>query len=470
MTTNYSSTASPTTLAAGCTNSATTIQVAATTGFPAVNFVLALDYGAAGQELVLVTNVSGTTLTVTRGYDSTPAAAHSIGAAVVHTHAAIDFRTSRTHEATSAGVHGVSGAVVGTTDAQAVTNKDLTSGTNTFPTTLATLTGAQTLTNKTVALGSNTVSGTRAQFNTAMTDDDFASLTGTETLTNKTLGSTNTINGFTASRLAETDGTGKLVSGSKTIPAGAVLGTTDAQTVTNKDLSSSTNTFPARPNIQVFTASGTWTKPAGAKHVRVRLVGGGGGGGAADATDGTNTYMSAGAGGSAGGYAEALLDAAALGATVAVTVGAAGAGGTGTGGAPGGNGGTSSFGAACSASGGSGGNGGIAVGSSSNSTTTVVNSAGVGTVGDILVRGDEGYRSRYSYFGGIGSGGRGGSSWFGPGAHDPTLNAVGDTASGYGGGGSGAINESRVVGNAAQPTRAGGAGAAGVVVVETFFV
>ncbi len=45
----------------------------------------------------------------------------------------------------------------------------------------------QTLTNKTIALGSNTVSGTIAQFNTAVTDADFATLAGTETLTNKTI-------------------------------------------------------------------------------------------------------------------------------------------------------------------------------------------------------------------------------------------------------------------------------------------
>jgi len=45
----------------------------------------------------------------------------------------------------------------------------------------------ETLTNKTVALGSNTVSGTIAQFNTAVTDADFATIAGTETLTNKTL-------------------------------------------------------------------------------------------------------------------------------------------------------------------------------------------------------------------------------------------------------------------------------------------
>ena len=44
-----------------------------------------------------------------------------------------------------------------------------------------------TLTNKTLALGSNTISGTTAQFNTALTDGDFATIAGTETLTNKTL-------------------------------------------------------------------------------------------------------------------------------------------------------------------------------------------------------------------------------------------------------------------------------------------
>ncbi|MGB4759611.1 MAG: hypothetical protein WBP26_06175, partial [Candidatus Saccharimonadales bacterium] len=48
-----------------------------------------------------------------------------------------------------------------------------------------------TLTGKTIPLGSNTMSGTTAQFNTALTDNDFATLAGTETLTNKTISGVN---------------------------------------------------------------------------------------------------------------------------------------------------------------------------------------------------------------------------------------------------------------------------------------
>jgi hypothetical protein len=52
---------------------------------------------------------------------------------------------------------------------------------------VVTLTGTQTLTNKTIDLTSNTLTGTLAQFNTALSDDDFAALTATQTLSNKTL-------------------------------------------------------------------------------------------------------------------------------------------------------------------------------------------------------------------------------------------------------------------------------------------
>jgi len=45
------------------------------------------------------------------------------------------------------------------------------------------------LTNKSINLSSNTFTGTKAQFNTAMSDADFVTLAGTEELTNKTLNS-----------------------------------------------------------------------------------------------------------------------------------------------------------------------------------------------------------------------------------------------------------------------------------------
>ena len=51
-----------------------------------------------------------------------------------------------------------------------------------------------TLTNKTISLTSNTVSGTTAEFNTALSDNEFATQAGSETLTNKTIsGASNTI-------------------------------------------------------------------------------------------------------------------------------------------------------------------------------------------------------------------------------------------------------------------------------------
>ena len=46
---------------------------------------------------------------------------------------------------------------------------------------------ADTLTNKSISLTTNTVTGTIAEFNTAVSDADFATLAGTETFTNKTL-------------------------------------------------------------------------------------------------------------------------------------------------------------------------------------------------------------------------------------------------------------------------------------------
>ena len=83
--------------------------------------------------------------------------------------------------------------------------------------TLVSEVATQTLTNKTVDLTDNTVTGTTAEFNTALSDGDFATLTGTETLTNKSLTSP-TITG--SGSIAATDVTAEITLGG-TAPSSA---------------------------------------------------------------------------------------------------------------------------------------------------------------------------------------------------------------------------------------------------------
>ena len=60
-----------------------------------------------------------------------------------------------------------------------------------------------TFSNKSISFTSNPVTGTLAEFNTALSDADFATIAGTETLTNKTL-TTPTINGPTITATGQT--------------------------------------------------------------------------------------------------------------------------------------------------------------------------------------------------------------------------------------------------------------------------
>lgn len=124
----YSSTAQETALTANITNVSTSMVVASTSGFPtSTPFSLAIDYQTASEELVTVTNVSGTTLTVARGFDGTAATSHNTGAKVRHVSSAFDFASSRSHENASVDIHGLAAgaAIVGTNTTQTLTNKTI---------------------------------------------------------------------------------------------------------------------------------------------------------------------------------------------------------------------------------------------------------------------------------------------------------------------------------------------------------
>jgi hypothetical protein len=164
MTRRYSSISVETTLQTTASIGATTLTlpssgaVTALLGGAALSagnvdqFTVVLDPDTATEEIVFVTGTSGATLTVVRGRAGTADIEHLSGAVVRHS----------------------------------LTSDDLTYYT-TGVDSAATAAGTLTFSNKTIALGSNTVSGTTAQFNTALTDNNFATLTGAETLVSKTL-------------------------------------------------------------------------------------------------------------------------------------------------------------------------------------------------------------------------------------------------------------------------------------------
>lgn len=121
---NYSSTAGEMRLVGGVSSSGGSFVVDAVAGLPAsLPFKLVIDPGAAAEEIVKVTGVSGSTLTVVRGHDGTSGIAHSNAAIVRHMATAEDFRLSRQHEDATTGIHGAVGALVDESSVQALTNK-----------------------------------------------------------------------------------------------------------------------------------------------------------------------------------------------------------------------------------------------------------------------------------------------------------------------------------------------------------
>lgn len=203
-------------------------------------------------------------------------------------------------------------------------------------------------------------------------------------------------------------------------------------------------------SIQIFTANGTWTKPAGITLVIVEVVGGGGAGGGMPATVGGEA--GAGSGGGSSGLCIAIIDVSAI-ASETITIGAAGVGAVA---ANGSGGGTSSFGAHASAVGGNG--GGVGFVSTAAGPSVLGGNSGSGIGGDIRIRGMTGSYGIFSTTTNTAYGGRGGQAPLG-GQYGESQNLTPPPAGEFGGGGAG------VGSNANQPARGGGNGKAGRIIV-----
>ena len=198
-------------------------------------------------------------------------------------------------------------------------------------------------------------------------------------------------------------------------------------------------------SVQIFTSSGTWTKPAGVTKIKVMGVGGGGSGGEANWSQ-----EFSGGGGGGGGYFDKFMDVSSI-SSVTVTIGA-GAAGTNNHGQLGGN---TTFGSYCTGEGGSGG----------RSTYDSSNGAegGSATGGDMnTYGGGGGAGAAAGNAHGVNFSGQGGASFFGGGGRGCTRYAQTTAAAAYGSGGSGGAA------NGTGTQKNGNAGQNGIIIVEEY--
>jgi len=169
---------------------------------------------------------------------------------------------------------------------------------------------------------------------------------------------------------------------------------------------------------QVFTSTGTYTKPSGIKKIKVIVTGAGGGGGSGTGSD------NRGGGGGAGGTAIEIIDVSSLSSTVAVTIGAGG------------------------------------YYASSNNAAQDMGDGGVGSNGDINLHGGRGEGHAAASSQDQAGGGNGGASYWGGGGRSASSWTSTNSTPGeaFGSGGGGGVHDNR----------AGSIGAAGVCVVEEY--